>query len=226
MINRLLCRACLRCSASCPTEALQGAGREVTVSEVVAEALQDRVVYEESGGGVTISGGEPLLQPVFLCDLLQELKENGIHTAVETAGYAPRKVVAEAAQWTDLFLYDLKLTQEEKHMKYCGVSCAPVMENLGFLVRRGSQVLVRMPLIPFVNDDVNHLVEVARVLRDCGLDFLELLPYHSLGESKYPRLGFEYRLTEIKEPSPAAISSAAAILEKEGITLTGEVYGR
>ncbi len=223
LIDRAKCRLCLECVTVCPAGALEAAGREVSVSELAEEVLKDRIIFEESGGGVTISGGEPLLQPAFLVALLKTLKEQGIHTAIETSGCAPCQALEEAVLWADLILYDLKLVDAGKSSYYTGGTNALILGNLKALVGKGRRIRVRMPLIPTINDDRDSLQQAAFFLREIGIDELELIPYHNLGTAKYTGLDLEYKLPNLRELSPGQIAAVKSTLNEYGITVKSEV---
>src|SRR5512140_3115252 len=147
------CRACRACVEACPSGAREVAGRTMRVGEVVAEALRDRPVYEESGGGVTFSGGEPTAQPMFLFAALDACRLEGLHTAVDTCGFAPRETMLAAAARADLLLWDVKTLVADRHLELTGVPLAPILENLEAVSRTAVPIWLRLPVIPGVNDD-------------------------------------------------------------------------
>jgi pyruvate formate lyase activating enzyme len=212
------CIRCGSCVAACAAEARQVVGRTCTVKEVVREVERDRKFYEESGGGVTFSGGEPLLQPEFLVECLKACKKKGLHTAVDTSGHAPREVLLEAARWTDLFLYDLKLFDDERHRRETGVEASPIRENLRLLEETDATIWVRVPLVPLVNDDVDNLDAIAGFV--AGLRRtrrLHLIPYHAAGAEKRRRFGESRVNGEYRPPSQAALESAADLMRSRGL---------
>jgi pyruvate formate lyase activating enzyme len=214
------CIRCGACVAACPTGARQMVGRRMTVAEVVAEVLKDRVFYEESGGGVTISGGEPLMQPRFLVGLLASCRTQGIHTAVDTCGYAPPADLLAAAPLADLFLYDLKLMDDAGHRRYTGASNATVLDNLRALGRVHDRIWIRVPIIPGVNDDAENLEAAARLAASIpGVRQVNLLPYHEAGAYKSPRLGKPYRLGVAAPAAPASMNEAAARFRAAGLNV-------
>lgn len=187
------CPACGRCLSVCPQGALELVGKMMTVDEVMLEILKDQLFYDESGGGVTFSGGEPLQQPAFLQALLASCCQHGMHTVVDTSGYAPWPVVEKIAPLVDLFLYDVKLLLDERHLRYVGTSNKLMLHNLQRLVKI-SHVQVRIPIIPGVNDDETNLQATADFLKPLPLQGIKLLAYHNYGVPKYARLGKVYRL--------------------------------
>jgi len=178
------------CAAVCCAGALEIVGRQVDAGEVVEEALRDRRYYETSGGGVTLSGGEPLCQPEFARAVLERLKDAGVHTAVETNGAVDYCVYESVLHCTDLFLFDYKLTDEEAHTKYTGVSNRSIRSNLERLGGANARILLRCPIIPGINDNHRHLAAIAELVdKNKGVAGFELMPYHRLGLSKARQLG-------------------------------------
>jgi pyruvate formate lyase activating enzyme len=192
------CDFCLACEEACAYEALQLTGRSVSVPELVAEIEKDSIFFDESGGGVTISGGEPLFQPRFLEELLSALKRKGYHLTVDTCGQAEFAVLERIAALADLFLFDLKVMDEETHRRYTGVSNRLILENLTRLCAPGNPVAVRLPLLAGVNDDEENIRALAAFLgRLKGIRRIHLLPYHPGGLEKARRLG-EVRLGDVR----------------------------
>jgi pyruvate formate lyase activating enzyme len=176
-------------------------GREVTIEEVMNELLKDRIFYEESEGGVTFSGGEPLYQPEFLLELLKKCKEENLHTILDTAGCESKEVLDKVLDYVDLFLYDLKLIDNEKHLKYTGHSNRDIITNLQFLSYNGKHIVVRIPVIPGINDTQKDLQAFGEFLQTIDLIQVELLPFHKIGERKYSKLQKVNRMKDIKEPT-------------------------
>jgi pyruvate formate lyase activating enzyme len=213
------CVRCGDCAEACVAGARQLAGERKTVSEVLAECERDSVLFDESGGGVTVSGGEPLSQPDFTEALLEACRERGIHTALDTCGFAPREVAVRVSGSADLVLYDLKLLDPAAHRKYTGVPSGPILDNLAALTETGRQVIVRVPLIPGVNDQPENLSALADFVWLTGLRRIDLLPYHRIGVDKYGRLGRNNRFGDV-EPLPAAeVSRIASDLAARGFTI-------
>ena len=223
VIDRNSCKLCLTCTDNCPTGALEAIGKDMTINEITVEVLKDRVIFEESGGGVTLSGGEPLLQLDFVTDLLKAMKELNINTAVETSGYASMEALERVSPWTDLFLYDIKLIDPEESKKYTGISSKPAIDNFKYLAQNGSLLTVRMPLIPGINDHRDHLRLVADTLKENGINELELIPYHNLGANKYRGLNMDYQLQELEPPSNKQLAAVREIFLSEGISTISEV---
>jgi len=182
------CNRCGQCVEACPTSARQMAGCVMTVDEVIGKVMKDRIFYDDSGGGVTISGGEPLFQPGFLKALLMALKHRGIHTAVDTSGFCPQDDLMAIAGLTDLFLFDIKMMDEQKHRHYTGVSNQPIIRNLMVLGQIHSHIWIRIPVIPGINDDDENIQSTARLAASIpGVRQINLLPYHHMGVSKFRR---------------------------------------
>ena len=180
------CELCGKCTIYCPHDAREICGKEYTVDEVLKKILKDKTFYETSGGGVTFSGGECMLQIDFLEEILKECKKHGIHTAVDTAGHVPFESFERIMPYTDLFLYDVKCYDTEKHKKYTGVGNELISENLGRLLSEGKAVWVRIPVIPTVNDSIEEMTAIRKMLDSYGFpQKVELLPYHAMGEHKY-----------------------------------------
>jgi pyruvate formate lyase activating enzyme len=212
------CLHCGRCAEACPTGARLLAGTRMGVDEVLAEALRDSVFYRESGGGVTFSGGEPLLQFPFLEELLRACREAGVHTAVDTCGFAPwDRLLAVAAQ-TDLFLFDLKSMNPERHYSATGVPNGPILENLKALAAVHGDIRIRIPVIPGFNDDPESLEALARMAASLPeLPPVSLLPYNQLGFEKSARLGRPSRRAVPPPPSRARMEEAAAVFRRAGL---------
>ena len=190
--DRTGCIGCGVCASQCCTGALSLAGTEMTPEAVMEQVLRDQAVCWESGGGLTVSGGEPFAQPAFTIRLLQLAKEAGIHTAVETSGYAASEVIREAAKYTDLFLYDYKATDPALHQTLCGVSNQKILSNLKLLDTLDAEVILRCPIIPGQNDDPRHIQGIGTVAagHTC-IKQVHLEPFHRLGIDKAAQLGMD-----------------------------------
>jgi pyruvate formate lyase activating enzyme len=186
-------------------DALEIAGREVTVEDILQEVEKDRVFYDQSGGGVTLSGGEPLHQPEFLRELLEALRKSKIPVALDTTGHAPFEVLASIVPLADVVLYDLKLMDDEKHKKHTRVSNALILENLKKLARKRKDVIIRIPLIAGVNDDDENTRSTIDFLAPLAIRRVSVLPYHKGGVEKYKRLRKEAAFKTFAAPSEERI---------------------
>ncbi len=213
------CRVCGTCEDACPADAREVVGRRMTVDEVLAEVETDRIFYDESGGGVTSSGGEPLLQPQFLEELLVACRARGLHTTVDTCGLAQPETVCRLAPLVDLFLFDVKLLDPEQHVRYAGVRNDVILANLEALARRGSALIVRFPVIPGINDGDAQIAQMIAFLTRLGLRRLDLLPYHKIAMDKYHRLKLEYRLAGVEPPSDARMQELAREFARAGFAV-------
>jgi pyruvate formate lyase activating enzyme len=217
-IDRNRCDSCSVCTQKCPSEALSIAGNNVTVQEILKETDKDMAFYEESKGGITLSGGEPLLQPHFLNTLLTELNKREIHTALDTSGYAPRQVIDKIHKKVDLFLYDIKTMDDKKHRKYTGVSNKPILRNLKTLVENGSHIVISLPIIANINDDEKNITNTAQFISSLhNVKHVTLLPYHKAGIDKYRNLGKQYKLKGIQPPSSQKLKAIREQFEARGI---------
>lgn len=191
--------------------------RNVTSGYVTDELKKDLVFFEESGGGVTFSGGEPLSQPDFLIFLLEEMKSSMIHTAIDTTGYARRSVLESIIPYTDLFLYDLKVMDPDKHKKFTGVDNRLILENLNLILDNGKDVKIRFPLIPGYNDDEKNIIQMIRFLEQFKvLPEIDILPYHRLGISKYRKLNIDSSVEFLSPPSDDKIEEVKEMLKTNG----------
>lgn len=210
------CRACGTCVDGCPGGARQIVGTTMSVAQVIAEIERDRLFYDESGGGVTFSGGEPLFQPAFLAALVDACRAREIRTAVDTTGYAAHAPL-EAIR-PDLFLYDLKLMDDFRHRRATGVSNRRILANARRLVTGGASVRFRFPLVPDVNDDEENLLALGEFVRSLGHASLDLLPYHRAGLAKYARLNRPCWIAETPEADEAQVAWATHLLDRNGVT--------
>jgi len=196
-------------------------GREVNVDEIINEVLKDRMFYEQSGGGVTFSGGEPLMQPRFLNSLLVKCKEHDIHTAVDTSGYASEEVFKSIIPYTDLFLFDLKIMDEAEHKKYTGVSNKLILRNLTFLSEAAKKIRIRIPLIPDITDTGSNLEHIAGFLSKLSnISNIDLLPYNELSESKNNKFSSKAHLENLKIQSEESLDMIKKTFESLGAEIT------
>lgn len=214
------CGACLRV---CPSGARQLLGQEMSVPEVVAAVCKDRMFHDQSGGGVTLSGGEPLAQFRFLLRLLEALRDRSVHVALDTSGFAPRKMIRDVAPWVDLFLYDLKSVDDRAHREQTGVSNASILANLETLGDIHDNIWVRVPLVPGFNLEERQLKASARFIASIpAVRQVNLLPYHRMGSNEVERDGERESsgLDVSSSPSdlmPREIEHAAALFRAQGL---------
>jgi pyruvate formate lyase activating enzyme len=221
VIDRSKCDACGKCADVCMYEALAMAGREATVAEVVAEVEKDRIFYDQSGGGATISGGEPLSQLRFTARILAELKTRRIHTALDTSGYAPWEALEKAASLADLVLFDLKLVDPAKHASATGVPNALILANLTKLAATGRPIAVRVPLAAGMNDDEANIRRTIEFLKPLpAVRRVDLLRYHQGGREKYKNLGRTSEFEIFEAPSPARMEEIRRAFTDAGFAVT------
>ncbi len=223
--HRDLCVTCGACVDACYAEGLQLTGKEMTVEEVVADLLQDRPFYESSNGGVTLSGGEPLLQRAFTLAVLARCREEGLHTALETTMHTAWETVEMALPLADLFMVDIKHLDPEKHKAATGVTNDLILSNIRRLAATGKRVIFRTPVIPGVNDTVEEIGAIAGFVRElmagradagAGLAY-ELLPFHRLAADKYKSLGLDYRAAELETPEKEQIAELVEVARTAGV---------
>ncbi len=198
VINQNKCTNCFKCVEACPTQALNITGDTKEVQEIVDICLQDKDFYEESGGGVTISGGEGMAQPEFLKELVHELKKENLHLTIETTGYTETETFKELAPLFDLVLFDVKHHSSSVHFKYTHVNNELILDNLEWAIQNEINVLVRIPVIPKVNDDIYDALEFSKLFNKIGIQKVQLLPFHQFGEKKYEMLNQEYLFKDTK----------------------------
>ncbi len=222
VLDQSLCIGCGDCVNVCPNGARELAGREMSVEQVVKEVVKDTLFYEESGGGVTFSGGEPLMQAEFVRAVAARCHELDIHTALDTSGYASESELMKAAKVIDLFLYDIKVVDDAVHLAHTGVSNRSILHNLRVLNEMRKRIWIRFPLLPGVNDDersLSDLVDLLAPLR--AVEAIQVLPYHRAGAGKYRRLGREYIFAKTEEPSGKDVATYLA----KGTALTVRIGG-
>lgn len=197
-IDEALCQGCLNCVSTCLQSALSNEGETKEIEEIVRIALQDKDFYEESGGGITISGGEGMSQPDFLKELVKELKKHNLHLAIETTGYIPKETFHELAPLFDLLLFDVKHYDTNRHFEDTGVHNEQIINNLKWATHQGLEILPRIPVIPGFNDSIQDAAGLASLLTEIGLKKVQLLPFHQFGERKYEMMHKEYAYKNVR----------------------------
>ncbi len=216
--NRSACTACGKCVSACFKGCLTLYGRQATVDELMVELLEDKDFYDSSAdGGVTLSGGECLMQSDFCLELLRRLKEEGIHTAVDTCGFTSKAILDKVMPYTDIFLYDLKAIDEQVHVECTGQSNAPILENLKYLSSKGKKAEIRVPYVPNYNS--GEIEKIGKFLQGMpGIVGVRVLPYHNYAETKYVSLGIESTLPKVL-PTDEEMKAAEETLKQLGITV-------
>ncbi len=216
----LHCAPCLRDADECPSGAFERIGRDVTLDELECEVMKDDVFFRSSGGGVTLSGGEVLMQAPFATQLLKRLRRYGIHTAIETAGDAPLSRLLPLARQCDEVLFDLKIMDPEQARSVTAVNLPRVLENLTQLVAEGINVIPRVPLIPGYTLTDANMASVLAFLLPSGVRQLHLLPFHSYGEPKYRLLGQQWSMREVSPPTADEVAAMRRMAEDKGFHVT------
>ena len=208
---------------ACLYGARQLSGKMVTVEELITEVLKDAPFYRNSGGGVTVGGGEPLAQSAFAREFLKSCTERALHTALETCGYVPWKHLEATLEFADFVFYDIKHMDEAKHKELTGMSNRLILENAKrLLATKKAQVVVRIPVVPGANDSEENVAAIARFVAEAGGEVIELLPYHRLGVSKHKQLDMTYELNEVLRPSEESMQRLSRVVKSAGIK---ELYG-
>ena len=214
------CQSCGTCVVICPGKAREIIGKNVNVEQVLVEIKKDLIFYQQSQGGVTFSGGEPLLQIGFLSKLLSLCQQEGIQTAVDTCGYVPWTSFEKIEKLVDLWLYDIKLIDEKKHYRYTGISNKLILDNLKKLSGKTCDIEIRIPVIPGVNDSPQEFRKIATLLNSFELKKISLLPFHKMGLEKYSRLGLEQPMAEDPTISPAHLEKLQQLLQAKNLQVT------
>lgn len=217
-IDRELCTNCGECVEVCPSTALQFQGKEMTVDEVFRIVKKDIHYYQNSGGGVTVSGGEALMQPEFVEALFETCQDAGINTCLDTSGYGNTVGLEKVLQHTDLVYYDVKHLDPVIHAKYTGHSNELILHNLDLVVNSGTQVVIRIPFIPGINDSDDEVAAIAgKIAEIAPAAPVHLLPYHRYGEGKYKTLDRDYEMGDTQRPSDESLNRAKAVFESYGL---------
>jgi len=221
-IDRSRCNLCLECVKICPSGAIEQAGKYFNVEDLVEEIEKDRIFFNNSGGGVTFSGGEPLSQWRFLVEVLKSCKERGLHTALDTTGYAAWDIFEQVLDYTDLVLYDLKHFDTDIHRKYTGVKNDIILKNIAQTVEK-KKTWIRVPVIPRFNDNEEYmrmLIELILKLNNRNIEKVSLLPYHSWGEQKYERLGQLYPYKDIEPLEEDKLAGFEEMIQSVNLEVT------
>lgn len=218
-IHRSRCNLCLKCAEACPSGAIGVVGKYATWEEVLAEVEADRLFYENSGGGVTVSGGEPLSQPEFVHHLLSACQQRGLHTALDTCGYALWEVLEQTLEFVDLVLYDLKHMNPQSHRQGTGKSNSLILQNVQKIASR-KMVWLRAPLVPGYNDSAHNLQAVGELAIRLKVEKVSLLPYHALGKPKHEQLGRKCLYPSVAPPSDEHLQEAKRSIEALGVKVT------
>ncbi len=213
-IDRTLCLGCGECVEVCPSKALLLKGRWMTVSEVVDEVIKDIPFYQSSGGGITVSGGEPFFQPEFLRDLVKKCKDNNLHTAIETTGFCRWEEIRKSIDYIDLFLFDIKIIDINKHLQATACPNDIIIDNLKRIVELKKNIIIRVPLIPKYTATESNLNDIGRLAQKLGIKQIHILPYHRFGESKYEKINREYSLKGWDELKSNEIDASKELLER------------
>lgn len=212
--NPKKCVHCGNCANVCPTNALELSGRYISTAEVFEEISKDAIFYQTSGGGATISGGEPFVHPEFTAELLRLCKEAGIHTTIETSGYTTKSILNKVHPYCNLILFDIKETDSARHIAFTGVPLEPILSNLRYLDNLGINTLLRCPIIPGWNDREEHLLAIKNIrasLQNClGI---QIMPYHNLGAYKYQKMQIPYLCADVCEPTADTVAYWRSIAE-------------
>jgi len=218
-INRKLCTLCMRCVEACQYGALEKIGTEVTTEEIIKKIEIDRPFYDRSNGGVTISGGEPLFQADFTSELFRICRERNIHTCLDTCGYAEEKYVKQVLKHVDLVLFDIKHMDPIKHKRWTGVSNDIIFKNLK-LIAREREVRISLPLIPNANDDCDNIKKTIEHTASLGIKYIDVMPLHKLGQSKYEFLCLKSPFPNYNEISDEKLEEIMEFIGSSGLTAT------
>jgi len=218
--DEALCDHCGACVDVCPAGARERVGKTETVASLMEVIRKDVPFFDTSGGGVTFSGGEPLMQAEFLLEMLKACGKEDIHRALDTTGYTDPETLKSVARHTDLFLFDLKFMDPKKHRHYTGVSNEQILKNLETLARLGSRVFIRIPLIPGINDDEDNINTTVSFLGHLpSIESVHILPYHDFQKSKYDTFSMNYKARDVNPPSPERVEEIRKHLAGTGFSV-------
>lgn len=218
-IDRAKCNFCFKCVTACPTGAITKVGEYMTVAEIISEIDKNELFYYRSGGGVTISGGEPLFQGLFTYNLLRGCKERGFHTTLDTCGYSRWYILERMLRYVDLILYDIKHMNPNRHKEATGVDNALILHNLR-KIPADKKIWLRIPLIPGFNDSKENLREVGELAREIRAEKVSILPFHNLGEGKFRGIREQHVIEKIGPPDKAHVENLQAFMQGLGIEVT------
>lgn len=218
-VNHDKCTHCGDCVPVCPTSALKIFGRDMEVDDIIAQVLKDKAYFDNSGGGITLSGGECMMQPQTVLSLLQKAKAHGLHTCIETSGFAKTKDFDQVVPYTDIFLFDYKITGTDAHQKYTGQRNELILENLEFLNAHQAKIILRCPIIPGINDTHEHFEAIVALSKKyVNITHIELMPYHTWGAHKYEEIGLSPPPIAVRTVGDEAIAGWLQYLHDNGCT--------
>lgn len=221
-LDRKVCANCGQCAEVCPAKALDMIGCQMAVEDVMRDVAADLPFYEDSGGGMTLSGGEPLMQGNFSLQLLKTAKQRGMHTCVETCGFGKREDLLALAHETDLFLFDIKHTDDRLHHEYTGVGSEQILSNLDALCQNDARIRLRLPWIPGVNDTDEHVERVSAIFHKYGnIESIEIMPYHAMGTSKNGRIGEAFPGHSFRVPEKEDIEKMKVAFSNRHVSVYG-----
>ena len=215
--DKSLCNTCGICAEKCPNQVMEIIGRNIPIEELVENVLRDKIFYDNSGGGSTFSGGEPTMQTNFLLEVLDALKKQGIHTAIETCGYFNEDLIGKLVEFVDLFLFDIKLIDKEKHKEFTGVSNEKILANFSKIFSKvgHERIIPRIPLIPGVNTDISTIQQIITFLDSINYDGqIHLMPYNKLTKTKYEKVGMGDLYKDMGELTDETLNEITNLFEK------------
>ena len=220
VFDNSLCILCGKCAEVCPTKAIEMTGRSMSIAQIMGIIEKERPFFDQSGGGVTFSGGEPLIHSEMLIDLLSECRKRGIHTAVDTAGNVSTAIILKVAESTDLFLYDLKMMDDDLHRKWVNASNKQILQNLKAIADADANIIIRIPVVAGVNDSMQNFEQTAKFISELSGSKKEvnLLPYHNIAQNKYMKLGLTDTNKKMDEPDSDTLNKAIGIFAKYNIS--------
>jgi glycyl-radical enzyme activating protein len=221
VLHRAACDGCGKCTSACPHDALSIVGREMTLGEILPILERDRAYFQRSAGGLTVSGGEPMMQPGFTLDLLRAAKEAGFHTCLDTSGHGRSIDFERSLPWVDLYLFDYKATGTDTHERLTGQSPERIQQNLELVISKGANVVLRCPLVPGVNDGDAHMDAIAGIVRRWPSIAIEIMPFHAMGKDKARRVGAAPLGRPVPPADEATVDRWVAALVKRGCVSVG-----